>query len=55
MKIVILSIAIVLVCVLLLGVRVLFVKGGKFPDGHIGHSGEMRRRGIRCAHDSDGD
>ena len=35
MKTVILAIVIVLVCVILLGVKVLFVKGAKFPSGHV--------------------
>ncbi|MBO4994910.1 MAG: hypothetical protein J6C78_02960 [Muribaculaceae bacterium] len=34
---------------LALGVRVLFVKGGKFPSGHVGSIPELRRRGIKCA------
>lgn len=50
MKVAVLTILAVLVSVLLLGIRVLFVKGGRFPDGHIGHSAAMRRRGISCAH-----
>lgn len=46
----ILSIATVLVCVLLLGIRVLFVKGGRFPDGHAGSIPALRKKGIGCAH-----
>ena len=34
MKTVILSITLVLISVVLLGVKVLFVKGGKFPTHH---------------------
>ncbi|MDE6190899.1 MAG: hypothetical protein K2L31_07810 [Muribaculum sp.] len=34
MKIVILSIILVAFAIVLLGVKVLFVKGGKFPSGH---------------------
>lgn len=49
MKTVLLAIALTLVCVLLLGVKVLFVKGGRFPSGHIGHSKELSRKGIHCA------
>ncbi len=54
MKIVILSIILVLVAVLLLGVKVLFVKGGKFPSGHAGSIPELREKGIGCAHADDG-
>lgn len=53
MKIVILSIALVLVSVLLLGVKVLFVKGSSFPSGHVGHSKAMRDRGIGCSSSED--
>lgn len=47
MKVVLLSIALVLVSFLLLGVKVLFIKGGRFPSGHS--TPELRRRGIGCA------
>ena len=53
MKVAILAIVTVLVSVVLLGVRVLFVKGGRFPDGHAGHSSALRRKGIGCAHSDD--
>lgn len=53
MKLLILSVAVLLASVLMLGVKVLFVKGGKFPSTHIGSNPEMRRRGIGCAHERD--
>lgn len=37
--------------VILLGVKIFFVKGGKFPNTHIHSNPEMRRRGITCAQD----
>ncbi|MDO4319866.1 MAG: hypothetical protein Q4C34_04755 [Bacteroidales bacterium] len=49
MKTVILTIVLIALCIVLLGVKVFFVKGGRFPSGHVGHSPEMRRRGIGCA------
>lgn len=49
MKTLILSIVIILICVILLGVKVLFIKGSKFPSGHVGHSAALRKRGIGCA------
>lgn len=52
MKTVLLTIAIVLVCVLIMSFRVLFVKGGRFPDSHVGHSKALRSKGIGCASDS---
>ncbi len=53
MKLVLLSIAIVGISALLLGVKVLFVKGGRFPSGHISRSDALRSKGITCAHDDD--
>lgn len=35
---------------LALGVRVIFVRGGRFPSLHAHSSPELRRRGIGCAH-----
>ncbi|MDE7388490.1 MAG: hypothetical protein K2M97_04475 [Muribaculaceae bacterium] len=51
MKLLLLTIGLLLIAVLLLGVRVLFVKGGKFPSGHVAANPELRRRGIGCAKD----
>jgi len=39
--------------VLLLGVRIFFVKGGRFPNTHIHDNPNMRKRGITCARDSE--
>ena len=41
------------VAVLLLGVKVFCVKGGRFPNIHIGGNKVMRRRGISCATSQD--
>lgn len=49
MKTVIVSIILVGVAVVLLDVKVLFVKGATFPSGHIGRSKAMSERGIHCA------
>lgn len=49
MKVILLSIAIVGVCVLLLGVKVFFVPGARFPSGHIHDHSALRGRGITCA------
>lgn len=50
-KLLLLTIGLLLVAVLLLGVKVLFVKGGKFPSGHVASNPALRRRGIGCAKD----
>lgn len=49
MKMILLSVLLVGVAVVLLGVKVLFVKGGQFPSGHVHDSQAMRHRGIGCA------
>lgn len=51
MEILLVSIVFVGVAVLLLGVRVFFVKGGKFPDTHVHNNPELRKRNITCARD----
>ncbi len=51
MKVVLLSILLVLCSVVLLGVKVLFVKGGRFPSGHA-DTEALRKKGIGCAHGS---
>ena len=53
MKVLLLTLAIVGLAVLLLGVKVFFVKGGRFPNTHIDDNPEMRKRGITCAKDKD--
>ncbi len=49
MKTVLLTIALVAVCVVLLGVKVLFIKGSRFPSGHVHDNVALRRKGITCA------
>lgn len=39
--------------VLGLSVQILFKKSHKFPDIHIGHNKEMKKRGIYCAQTQD--
>lgn len=36
-----------------LGISMLVKRGGRFPDTHISHNKEMRKRGITCAQQSD--
>lgn len=50
-KLVLLVIVLVAVAVLLLGVKVWFVKGGVFPNTHIHGNKAMQDRGIKCARD----
>ena len=48
-KTLLLSIALLALAFVLLGVKVLFVKGGRFPSSHAHSSPELRRRGVSCA------
>jgi hypothetical protein len=52
-KTLLISLALVFIVVLLLGIRVFFVKGGKFPNTHIGGNKAMKERGIMCAKSQD--
>ncbi|MBN1386975.1 MAG: hypothetical protein JW965_00925 [Bacteroidales bacterium] len=53
LKLLILSILLVAVALLGLAVRIMFVRGGRFPETHIGRNKEMAKRGIRCAQSID--
>ena len=47
------TLLIVAICIVLLGVKVFFVKGGKFPNGHVSGNKAMRDRGIGCVRSQD--
>ncbi|MCM1033898.1 MAG: hypothetical protein NC405_09145 [Odoribacter sp.] len=49
MKLIILTILFIAIAILLLGVKVFFVKGGQFPSSHVHDSPALRRKGISCA------
>lgn len=53
LKTLFLTLLIVACCILLLGIKVLFVRGGRFPNGHVSGNKEMRRRGIGCVQSQD--
>ena len=46
------AIALIGLAVLAMGVKALFIKGGRFPSGHAHDIPALRRRGIGCAHDA---
>lgn len=50
---VLLTLLIVAICIVLLGVKVFFVKNGKFPNGHVSGNKAMRDRGIGCVQSQD--
>lgn len=39
------------VAIVLLGVRVLFIKGGRFPSSHAHDNPALRSRGVGCHRD----
>ncbi len=41
------------IAVLLLGIRVFFFKGRKFPSSHVGDNEALRQKGIYCAKTQD--
>lgn len=50
---ILITLLIVAICVLLLGVKVFFVKGGKFPNTHVSGNKALRDRGIGCVQSQD--
>ena len=48
-QVVLYSLVIVGIAILLLGIRVFFVKDGKFPNSHIEGNKALRDKGICCA------
>ena len=50
---ILISLLIVAICVLLLGVKIFFVKGGKFPNTHVSGNKTLRDKGIGCVQSQD--
>lgn len=50
---ILIAVLIVALCVVLLGVRIFFIKGGKFPNSHVSGNKAMRERGIGCVQSQD--
>jgi hypothetical protein len=46
---ILISAVLLFIAVLLLGVRIFFVKDGKFPNIHIGGNKALRDKGVGCA------
>jgi hypothetical protein len=51
----IISAILLFIGILLLGVRIFFVKGGVFPNIHIGGNKALKDKGIVCATSQDRD
>ncbi len=50
---ILITMLIVAICVVLLGVKIFFVKGGRFPNSHVSGNKAMRDRGIHCVQTQD--
>ena len=50
---ILITLLIVAICLILLGINVFFVKGGKFPNGHVSGNKALRNKGISCAQSQD--
>ncbi len=50
---VLLTVIILFVCVALLAIKIIFKKGGQFPNTHIDGNGALRKKGIHCARTQD--
>lgn len=50
---ILITLLIVAISIALLGIKVFFVKGGKFPNGHVSGNKAMRDRGIGCVQSQD--
>jgi hypothetical protein len=47
-KVLILSVILTGFAFLALGIKIFFVKKGKFPETSVGHNKEMRKLGLTC-------
>lgn len=48
-KVILLAIALVGIGMLGLAVRIVFLKGGKFPNTHVGGNPKLKSEGVHCA------
>lgn len=49
LKIVFLAIVLMVLVILALAIQIMFKKGGKFPNMHIGSNPYLKARGVTCA------
>lgn len=50
---ILITLLIVAICLALLGIKMLFVKGGKFPNGHVSGNKALRDKGVTCVQSQD--
>lgn len=49
MKIVFFTIILLAIAIILMAVKVIFVKGGRFPSSHVHDNEALRKRNIKCS------
>lgn len=50
---ILITLLIVALCVVLLSVKVFFVKGGRFPNTHVSGNKALREQGVGCVQSQD--
>lgn len=53
LKVILFSVVLMALVFILMGIKMIFVKGGSFPNLHIGGNSEMKKRGIHCVQTMD--
>jgi hypothetical protein len=53
LKLIIISAVLVALALAGMAISILVKPKGQFPDTHVGHNKEMRKRGITCAQNTD--
>jgi hypothetical protein len=53
LKLLILSVIFLSIAAIGFGIKMLLIPHGKFPETHISRNKEMRKRGIKCAQQTD--
>ena len=49
------TLLIIAISIVLLAIKIIIKKNGRFPNTHVGGNKEMRRRGIKCVQSQDKD
>ena len=53
LKLLIISALLVGLALAVMAITIILKPNGRFPDTHVGHNKEMRKRGITCAQNTD--
>ncbi len=53
LKLVLISVVLLALALAGMAITILVKPKGKFPETHVGHNKEMRKRGITCAQSTD--